>query len=84
MEAILSNNTRKLLWFEITKMLIAASEKNYCIIYYNFRHTFVLYWLAAAKPGRLFANCSVYSRIGVDAFRTNRALTATQYRSRVA
>jgi len=26
-EAILSNSTRKLLWFEITKMLIAVSEK---------------------------------------------------------
>jgi len=27
-EAILSNSTRKLLWFEITKMLIAVAEKN--------------------------------------------------------
>jgi len=27
-EAILSNSTRKLLWFEITKMLIAVKEKN--------------------------------------------------------
>ena len=27
-EAILSNSTRKLLWFEITKMLIAVYEKN--------------------------------------------------------
>ena len=26
-EAILSNSTRKLLWFEITKMLIAFSKK---------------------------------------------------------
>jgi len=41
-EAILSNSTRKLLWFEITKMLIAVKEK-ICIIYYNFRHTFVPY-----------------------------------------
>jgi len=42
-EAILSNSTRKLLWFEITKMLIAVYEKNYCVIDYNFRHTFVPY-----------------------------------------
>jgi len=27
MEAILSNSTRKLLWFEITKMLIAFRNK---------------------------------------------------------
>jgi len=27
-EAILSNSTRKLLWFEITKMLIAVQETN--------------------------------------------------------
>jgi len=40
-EAILSNSTQKLLWFEITKMLIAVRKKFYCVIYYNFRHTFV-------------------------------------------
>jgi len=28
-EAISSNSTRKLLWFEITKMLIAVLKKNY-------------------------------------------------------
>ena len=39
-EAILSNGSRKLLWFEITKILIAV-EKNYCVIFRNFRHTFV-------------------------------------------
>jgi len=39
-EVILSNSTRKLLWFEITKMLIVV-QKNYCVIYDNFRHTFV-------------------------------------------
>jgi len=45
-KAILSNSTRKLLWFEITKMLIALlkshtkklRKKNY-VIYCNFRHT---------------------------------------------
>jgi len=31
-EAILSNGSRKLLWFEITKILIAV-EKNYCVIF---------------------------------------------------
>ena len=35
-EAILSNNIRKLLWFEITKLLIALKERNYRVIYYNF------------------------------------------------
>jgi len=41
-EAILSNSTRKLLWFEISKVLIAALKKIYCVkIDYNFRHTFV-------------------------------------------
>ena len=34
----MSNNTRKLLWFGISKMLIVTI---YCVIYYNFRHTFV-------------------------------------------
>jgi len=29
-ETILSNNTRKLLWFEIAKMLIAVKEKILC------------------------------------------------------
>ena len=32
-EEILSNGTRKLLWFEITKMPIAVSEKK--ILYYS-------------------------------------------------
>ena len=46
-EAILSNSTRKLLWFEITNMLIAVKKIKFIvlfiinIIYYNFRHTFV-------------------------------------------
>ena len=42
-EAILSNSTRKLLRFEIAKMLIAVLKKQtYCVILYNyFRHTFV-------------------------------------------
>ena len=38
--AILSNSTRKMLWFEITKMLIAGLKQT-CVIYYDFRHTFV-------------------------------------------
>ena len=41
-KAILSNSTRKLLWFEITEMLTAV-KKFQCLIYYNFRYTFVLY-----------------------------------------
>ena len=45
-EAILSNSTQKLLWFEIIKMLIAVLKSKfiYCVVYYNFRHTFVPYW----------------------------------------
>jgi len=40
-EAILSNSTRKLLWFEISKMLIGLLKIYiYCVIYYNFRQKF--------------------------------------------
>ena len=42
MEAILSNSTRKVLWFKITKMLNGL-KKIYCVICHNFRHTFVPY-----------------------------------------
>jgi len=42
-EAILSNSTWKLFWFEITKMLTAVLRKKITVIYYNFRHTFVPY-----------------------------------------
>jgi len=31
-EAILSNSTRKLLWFEITKMLIAALKNKFIVL----------------------------------------------------
>jgi len=41
-EAILSNSTRELFWFEITEMLIAVL-KHKCVTYYNYRHTFVPY-----------------------------------------
>jgi len=53
-EAILSNSTRKLLWFEITKMLIAVKIILSC---YSFRHTFVPYYVRL----RLFL--SVASRL---------------------
>ena len=44
-EAVLSNGAPKLLWLEITKMLVAVLTKKiiYCVVYYNFRHTFVPY-----------------------------------------
>ena len=43
-EAILSNSSRKLFWFEITKLLIAVLDKNFIVyICYNFRPTFVPY-----------------------------------------
>jgi len=32
---------KELLWFKITKMLIAVQEKKLIVIYYNFPHTFV-------------------------------------------
>ena len=38
-EAILLNSTRKLLWFEISKMLIAVKNK-FIVISYNFRAHF--------------------------------------------
>jgi len=41
-EALLSNSNRKLLWFEITEMLIAV-KKNLLCHYDNIRHTFVPY-----------------------------------------
>jgi len=41
-EAILSNSTRKLLRFEITKTLIAPLKNwIYCVTLYNFRYTVV-------------------------------------------
>ena len=40
-EAILSNSTRKLLWLEFTKMLIAVKKEIYGFIHYNLWHTFV-------------------------------------------
>jgi len=42
-EAILSNSTQKLLWFEITKMLIAVKNEFIVLFFYNFRHTFFPY-----------------------------------------
>jgi len=42
-EAILSNSTEKLVWFEITKMLIAVYKINFTVIYHNFWHTFIPY-----------------------------------------
>jgi len=42
-EAILSNNTRKLLWSEISKMLIAVLKMNLSGYLLQFRHTFVPY-----------------------------------------
>jgi len=35
-EAILANSTRKLLWFEITKMLIEVSGKNFIMSFIVF------------------------------------------------
>ena len=42
-EAILSNSTSQLLWFEIDKMLIAVLNNKYTVLFiaYNFRNTFV-------------------------------------------
>jgi len=35
-------HSETVLWLEIAKMLIAVREKKYCVIYYSFRHNFVL------------------------------------------
>ena len=43
MEAILSNSTRKLLWFEIAKMLIAVLKHKFIVLFIIFQHTFVSY-----------------------------------------
>jgi len=43
MQAILSNNTRKLIRFKSTKMLIAVLKIIFCVIYNHFRHIFVPY-----------------------------------------
>jgi len=43
-EAILSNSSRKRLWFEISKMMIVVLRSKFIVlIYYNFRRTFVGY-----------------------------------------
>ena len=54
-ETILSNSTRKLLWFEITKIIIAVKEKNivsFIIIFGTLSFPIVLFrkhvrWMAA-------------------------------------
>ena len=58
-EAILSNSTGKLLWFEITKMLIAVQEKinKFTVNYYNFRHTFVPYVGFPSLLSPIFTSC---------------------------
>ena len=55
-EAILSNSTWKLLWSEITKMLIAVKKFIYLVICYNFRHAFVAYWIIqhVSKIAKMF------------------------------
>jgi len=40
-EAILTNSTRKPLWFEITKMLLAVLNKKCIVVHYDFLHTFL-------------------------------------------
>ena len=62
-ETILSNIIRKLLWFEISKMLIAVLKKKllYCVVYYNFRHTFVSHHLAKYCDRRVCVSASCLS-----------------------
>ena len=48
MEAILSNSTRKRLWFEITLMLIAVLKSLFIVLFiviFEFRNPFVPYGL---------------------------------------
>jgi len=48
-EAILSKSTRKLLWFDYKNADCSLKKQIYCVIYDNFRHTFVHY----ANTGRI-------------------------------
>ena len=56
-----SNSTRKLLWFEITKMLIAFKKNKFIVIYYNFRHTFVPYWCIGVSTYRTQSAFKTYA-----------------------
>jgi len=46
-KAILSNNTRKLLWFEITKMLIAVFKNKFIV-------SFIIFFGTSSLPMGLF------------------------------
>jgi len=54
MEAILSNSIRKLLWFEISRMLVAVQKNKFIVLFIiiNFRHNFVTYWGQTRLPRR--------------------------------
>jgi len=80
-EAILSTSTRKLLWFEITKTLIVV-KKIYCVIYYNFRHTFVPYW--TGQFGQRFIYCGMVesTRCTTTQSLLGTLYTVCQYRAR--
>ena len=61
-EAILSNSTRKLLWFEISKMLIAVLKRKFIVTFFfiifgtlSFRMTWisvVIHYVFSAKSMR--------------------------------
>ena len=58
-EAVLSDSTRKLLWFEITELLIAVLKKKiiiYRVIYCNSRHAVVPH-TGRSVLGRSFSSC---------------------------
>jgi len=48
-EAILSNNIRKLLWFEITKMLITVLKNKLMVLFIIILHIFVPYYSTADR-----------------------------------
>ena len=80
-EAILSDSTRKLLWFEITKMLIAVHKKIYCVVHYTFRHIFVPYrgfWHRCETMFKI-SNAKSLTYCGVFSCRNGDIYTAVLY-----
>jgi len=75
-KAILSNSTRELLWFEITKMPIAVWEKKLLCHLCNFRHTFIpinVCGVVSAKVYTVYLIDWTPSGCGPETKRTNSA-----------
>ena len=53
-KAILSNSTRKLLWFEITKMLTAALKINFIVLFIIIFGTLLYHLPGSHLVGKMF------------------------------